>query len=116
MVGTPEYHVTRCSLTVRQKESALNLVGTTNVPPESRVAMVEPINPWTWNNGMMHSETSSSVRAYAFAIFADETARLKCRKGTRLGRPVLPLVCRTRAMSSAAGAVAETAVVEAPTS
>src|SRR5580692_6298882 len=40
-------------------------------------------------------------------MFAEETARLKCRKGTRLGRPVLPLVCRTRAMSSAVGSVAE---------
>src|ERR1700689_1857383 len=116
MVGTPEYQVTRCSRTVRQKESALNFVGTTTVPPESKVAMSDPIKPCTWNSGIMHSETSSSESAYVFAIFADETARLKCRKGTRLGRPVLPLVCRTRAISSAVGAVAETAVVEAPTS
>src|SRR5580704_13485895 len=103
MVGTPEYHVTRCSRTVRQKESALNLVGTTTVPPESKVASSDATNPCTWNSGMMHSETSSAESAYVFAIFADETARLKWRKGTLLGRPVLPLVCRTRAMSSAVG-------------
>src|SRR5271170_303434 len=114
MVGTPEYQVTRCSRIVRQKESALNLLGITTVPPESRVAMVDPINPWMWNSGMMHSETSSSERVYVFAIFADDTARLKCRKGTRLGRPVLPLVCRIRAMSSPVGAVAEAPVGEPP--
>ena len=45
IVGTPEYHVTLCSRTVRQKESALNFVGTTTVPPVSKVAMVEPIRP-----------------------------------------------------------------------
>src|SRR5271166_6280476 len=74
IVGTPEYQVTRCSRTVRQKESALKLVGTTTVPPESRVAMVEPIKPWMWNSGMIHSETSSSESAYVLAILADETA------------------------------------------
>src|SRR5438552_15210859 len=40
-------------------------------------------------------------------MFAEETARLKWRRGTRFGRPVLPLVCRTSATSSADGAVAE---------
>src|ERR1700686_5848544 len=72
IVGTPEYHVTRCSRTVRQKESALNLVGTTTVPPESKVASSDATNPWTWNSGMMHSETSSAESAYVFAIFAEE--------------------------------------------
>src|SRR5580698_7135037 len=55
---------------------------------------------------MMHKETSACERALEFAIFAEETARLKCRKGTRLGRPVLPLVCNTRATSSGVGSFA----------
>src|SRR5580704_15130058 len=106
MVGTPEYQVTWFSRTVLQKDKALNFVGTTTVPPEIKLAMVEPINPWTWNSGIMQSETSAGVSAYVFAIFAEETARLKCRRGTRFGRPVLPLVWRTRAISSAVGSVA----------
>src|SRR5579862_7606543 len=55
---------------------------------------------------MMHKETSACERAYEFAIFADDTARLKCRSGTRLGRPVLPLVCSTSAISSGVGSFA----------
>src|SRR5580700_4897276 len=74
IVGTPEYHVTRCSRIVRQKESALNFVGTTTVPPEIKVAMTDAINPCTWNSGMMHSETSSAESAYVLAILAEETA------------------------------------------
>src|ERR1700677_3943678 len=116
MVGTAEYHVTRCSRTGRQKESALNLVGTTTVPPESKVASSDATNPWTWNSGMMHSETSSAESAYVFAIFAEETAKLKCRNGTRFGLPVLPLVCSTSAMSSAPGWVAASVAAAAASS
>jgi hypothetical protein len=37
------------------------------------------------------------------ATFAADTTRLECRSGTRLGRPVLPLVCRISATSSGTG-------------
>ena len=33
-------------------------------------------------------------------MFVAEAAILRCRMGTRFGRPVLPLVCSTRAISS----------------
>ena len=39
-------------------------------------------------------------------MFCVEAAMLRCRIGTRLGRPVLPLVCRTSAISSGEGAAA----------
>ena len=47
MVGTAEYQVTLQSRTVRQKESGLNFDGTTTVPPDNRVEMVDATRPWT---------------------------------------------------------------------
>src|SRR5271168_5115462 len=58
MVGTAEYQVAPESRTVRQKESGLNLLGTTTVPPESRVESVDAKRPWTWNRGITQSDTS----------------------------------------------------------
>ena len=47
VVGTAEYQVARWSRMVRQNESGLNFGGTTIVPPDIKVAMVEAIKPWT---------------------------------------------------------------------
>ena len=61
-MGTAEYQVTLLSRTVRQKESGLNFPGTTMVPPERSVEIVEATRPWTWNSGMTQSETSFCER------------------------------------------------------
>src|SRR5438132_9240873 len=103
MVGTAEYQETRCSRTIRQNASGLNLAGTTTVPPERKVASVEATKPWTWKSGMRHKETSWGDSAYVLATLLQETAKFRCFSGTRLGRPVLPLVCSTRAISSGQG-------------
>ena len=107
MVGTAEYQVTRCSRAVRQKASGLNRAGTTTVPPEARVARTEATRPCTWKSGITQSATSASPRAYVPAMVPAEAARFRCRSGTRLGRPVLPLVWSTSATSSGEGAPAE---------
>ena len=36
--------------------------GTTTVPPDAKVAIVEAISPWMWKSGMTHKATSSGVR------------------------------------------------------
>src|SRR5579864_6591242 len=115
MVGTAEYHVTRYCRTRRPKESGLNLVGTTIAPPLSNVASVEATSPCTWNNGMTHSATSSVESVYVAATLRAEVARLQCLSGTRFGRPVLPLVCRIKAISSGDGADADTPFFAAST-
>ena len=63
IVGTAEYQVTLLSRTVRQKESGLNLPGTTMVPPERSVEIVEATRPCTWKSGIAHRETSFCERA-----------------------------------------------------
>src|SRR5579863_536856 len=103
MVGTAEYQVAQESRTVRQNESGLKRDGTATVPPASKVESVEATSPCTWKSGMRHSETSSGDRRYVSTMLRAETARLTCFSGTRLGRPVEPLVCRTRATSPGAG-------------
>src|SRR5437899_12633820 len=100
MVGTHEYHVTPCSRTVRQKLMGLNLPGTTTVPPVRKVESVEATRPCMWKSGITQSETSLAVSWYVLTTFAQDTARFLCFSGTRLGRPVLPLVWSTRATSS----------------
>ena len=42
-------------------ESGENFAGTTTVPPVASVASVDATRPWTWNNGITHSDTSSWV-------------------------------------------------------
>ena len=61
--GTAEYHVTPWSFTTGQKFKGLNFGGTTTVPPDWKVASVEATSPWTWNSGMMQSDTSSGPRS-----------------------------------------------------
>jgi hypothetical protein len=45
MVGTAEYQVAPTSCACPQKESGLNLVGTTTVPPVESVASVDATSP-----------------------------------------------------------------------
>jgi hypothetical protein len=62
IVGTAEYQVTRCSLTVDQNDRGLKRDVITTVPPVYSVERVEAINPWTWKRGITQKETSFSVR------------------------------------------------------
>src|SRR5436309_1951643 len=59
---------------------------------------------------MRHKETSWGESAYVLATLLQETARFMCFNGTRLGRPVLPLVCSTKAISSGEGLETEVAL------
>src|SRR5579864_2036815 len=52
---------------------------------------------------MTHNDTSVGPSAYVRATFAAEMHRFECARGTRFGRPVLPLVCRIKAGSPATG-------------
>ena len=46
IVGTAEYQVAPCSAAAGQNVIASNAGGTTTVPPDQNVAMVEAIRPW----------------------------------------------------------------------
>ena len=58
IVGTAEYQVAPWSWTVGQNVRGSNFGGTTTVPPERNVAIVEAMRPWMWNSGMTQSATS----------------------------------------------------------
>jgi hypothetical protein len=64
IVGTAEYQVAANCSAAGQKVIASNPPGgTTTVPPDANVAIVEAISPWMWKSGITHSATSSGVRA-----------------------------------------------------
>ena len=46
IVGTAEYQVAPCSAAAGQNVIASNAGGTTTVPPDQSVAMVDAIRPW----------------------------------------------------------------------
>ena len=100
IVGTAEYQVGRYASIQLQNSRALKPSGQTTVPPEASDESIEATMPWMWNSGMTHSATSSAPRPYVPMILSAEAARLRWRIGTRLGRLVVPLVCRIMAMSS----------------
>src|SRR6266550_6653634 len=110
MVGTAEYQVVRCSLRTGQNVIGSNLGGTTTVPPDRNVAIVEAMSPWMWNRGITQSATSLGASAYVEAMLPADAKRLRWRSGTSFGRLVVPLVWSTRAMSSSPG---EAAVLDA---
>ena len=58
IVGTAEYQVARWRSTCAQKVMGSNFGGTTTVPPELSVAIVDAIRPWMWNSGITQNATS----------------------------------------------------------
>ena len=63
MLGTAENQVAPCSRAIGQKLKALKRGGTTTVPPDRNVDIVEATRPWMWKSGMTHSATSLAVRS-----------------------------------------------------
>src|ERR1051326_7647226 len=103
MVGTAEYQVARWLSSSGQNVNGSNFGGTTTVPPELSVAIVEAIRPWMWKSGITQKATSAGVSAYVRAMFSAEKCRLRCRSGTCLGGAVVRLGCSSRATLSGAG-------------
>jgi hypothetical protein len=61
MLGTAENQVAPYPRATGQKFKALKRGGTTTVPPDRKVDIVEATSPCIWNSGMTHMETSSEV-------------------------------------------------------
>ena len=79
----------------------------TTDPPAASGASSPAIRPWMWKSGITLRDRSSLVSASESAMLRAERARLRWRRGTILGRDVVPDVCNTRAMSSRSGRLAE---------
>ena len=81
-------------------------------PPAPTLARTPAIRPWMWKSGMMLRQRSSGVSESVSRMWAAEAHTLRCRRGTILGREVVPEVCRTRATSSASAAPGRSAAPE----
>ena len=103
MVGTAVYQFALWVVNCFQKLPALNAPGTTTEPPEASGARKPASKPWTWNSGMTSIVRSALESWYVSWTFFMVLVRLRCVKGTALGLPVVPEVCRTRAVSSGCG-------------
>ena len=103
IVGTAVYQFALWVVKCCQKLLALNAPGTTTEPPDANGPRKPARRPWTWNNGMTSIVRSAAVSWYVFWMFFIVLVRLRCVKGTAFGRPVVPEVCNTSAVSSGCG-------------
>ena len=70
--------------------------------PADSGARIPAISPWIWKSGMMFSPRSAAVNRSDDRMWRAEAATFCCERGTIFGRDVVPEVCSTRAVSSAA--------------
>ncbi len=100
MVGTAVYQLALHSSIQPKNFSALKPGVQNTELPADKGARTPAISPWIWNRGMMLSPTSVGSKRVVARILWAEAQTLRWRKGTILGREVVPDVCSTRAMSS----------------
>ena len=81
-----------------REASSLPSGGITMLPPVDKGASKAATMPWMWNRTWRRYVRSSGLRAYVCATLLAPLRRFECRRGTALGFPVVPEVCRYRAM------------------
>lgn len=81
-----------------REASSLPLGGMTMLPPVDRGASRAATIPWMWNRTCRRYVRSFGSRAYVCATLLVPLSKLECRNGTALGFPVVPEVCKYRAI------------------
>jgi len=89
--------VSRKSVQAREA-STLPFGGITMLPRVDKGASSAATMPWMWKRTCRRYVRSFGSRAYVCATFLAPFRRLECRRGTALGLPVVPEVCRYSAM------------------
>jgi hypothetical protein len=99
MVGTAVYQVGRTASSHPRNRSTSNPGAQQTPAPAAIEASMAAMSPWMWKSGMTLRQRSPGSSASVRAMLRAEVRRFVWVSGTILGRPVVPEVWSTRAMS-----------------